>query len=82
MTCIHENEVNKTSEYNLLHDIINPYKHTKNINSHNSPILHGFANKRKGKSRFNNSRILLDSWCSYTIVKGKLIKILILNNIL
>ena len=29
MTCIHQNEANKISEYNLLHDIINPSKHTK-----------------------------------------------------
>ena len=34
MNCIHDNKVNKISECNLLHDIINPSKHTKNINSH------------------------------------------------
>ena len=30
MTCIHGNEVNKTSECNLLHEILNPTKCTKN----------------------------------------------------
>ena len=30
MTCIHGNKVNKLSECNLLHDILNPPKHTKN----------------------------------------------------
>ena len=29
MTCIHENQVNKIAECNLLHDIINTSKHTK-----------------------------------------------------
>ena len=29
MTCIHENEVNKVAEYNLLYDILNPPKRTK-----------------------------------------------------
>ena len=39
MDCIHENEVNKIAEFNLLHDIINPSKtHTQNI--HHPTILH------------------------------------------
>ena len=38
---IHDKEVNNLSEYNLLHDIINPPIRAKNINSHYSPILHG-----------------------------------------
>ena len=29
MTCIHGNEVNKISECNLIHDILNPPKRTK-----------------------------------------------------
>ena len=33
---IHDNEVNNISEFNLLHDIINPPKFAKNINSHYS----------------------------------------------
>ena len=30
ISCIHRNKVNKIYEWNLLHDIINPTKHTKN----------------------------------------------------
>ena len=29
MTCIHYNKVNNIDECNLLHDILNPSKHTK-----------------------------------------------------
>ena len=46
MTRIHNNEVNNITERNLLHDIINPPKRTKNLNSHYSPILHGCMNNR------------------------------------
>ena len=34
MISIHEKEVNKITEWNLLHDIINPPKRTKNLNIH------------------------------------------------
>ena len=34
MTCIHGNELNKTDEWNLLHDIINTVKRTKKLNRH------------------------------------------------
>ena len=34
MISIHENEVNKIAEFNLLHDITNISKRTKNINIH------------------------------------------------
>ena len=37
MTCIHGNKVNRISEYNLLHDILNPSKKTKILNSLYSP---------------------------------------------
>ena len=40
MNHIHENEVNKRAKFNLLHDILNPSKGTKNINIHYSPTLH------------------------------------------
>ena len=53
LTRIHDNEVNNISEYNLLHDIINPPKRVKCLNNHYSPILHGCMNIRKGKARFN-----------------------------
>ena len=67
MTCIYNNKVNHIDKFNLLHDILNPSKHTKYINSHYSPILHGCVNTRKGKSKFNNFRILLYIVCSFTI---------------
>ena len=46
MTCIHDNEVNKIAEYNVLHDIINSPKLTKNLNIHCCPIQHGCINTR------------------------------------
>ena len=52
MTCIHDNEVKNISECNLLHDIINPPKRTKNINSYYYTILNRCMNTRKVKSRF------------------------------
>ena len=54
MTHIHDNKVNKISECNILHDTINPYKHTKNVNIHHSLILHGRINTTKGKAKFRN----------------------------
>ena len=54
MNCIHENEVNKTSEWNLLHGILNPSKITKNRNSHYYPIIYGFMNTRKVTEIFKN----------------------------
>ena len=44
MTPIHGNEVNKIAEFNSLNSILNPYKITKNLNNHYSPILHGCMN--------------------------------------
>ena len=41
----HGNRVNDIAECNLLHDILNPSKRTKNRNSHYSPILHGYMNE-------------------------------------
>ena len=51
MTHIHENEGNKIAEYNLMHDIFNPPKRTKNLNTHFSNILHGCMNTRKAKAK-------------------------------
>ena len=70
---IHDNEVKNISGYNLLYDIINPPKRAKNMDSHYSHILHGCMNTRKGKAKFKNSRIILDSGCSYTIVMRRLV---------
>ena len=74
MTRIHNNEVKNISEYNLLHDIINPPKRAKNLNSRYAPILHGCINTRKDKAKFKNFRVLLDSGCSSTIVMGRLVE--------
>ena len=73
MTRIHTNEVNNISECYLLHDIINPPERSKTLNSHYSPILHGWMNTIKGKAKFKNFCILLDSGCSSTIVMGRLV---------
>ena len=79
MTCIHENEVNKISECNLLHDILNTSKRTKIFNIHYSPILHVCMDKRKGREKFKNFQILLCSGCSYKLLIGSLIKNLVLK---
>ena len=52
MNCIHDNKVNKISQYNLLHDILNPTKHNKNRNIYYSPIIHECMNTQKGKAKF------------------------------
>ena len=70
---MHDKDVNKIAECNLLHDIINPPKRAKKLNSHYSPILQGFMNTRKGKKRFKNLIILLYIGCSSTIVTGRLV---------
>ena len=70
---IHDNEVNNISKCNLLHDIINPPKHAKNINIQYSPILHGFMNTRKSTVKFKNLRILFNGGCSSTIVMKRLL---------
>ena len=71
---IHDNEVNSIAECNLLHDIINPPKRAKNINSHYSHILHGCMNNRKESAKFKNFQILLYRGCSSTIVMRKLVE--------
>ena len=73
MTRMHDNEVNKISEWNLLHDIINPPKHTKFLKRHYYPILHGCMNTRKGRAKFKNFCILLDSGCIYIIIIGRIV---------
>ena len=61
MTHIQNNKVKNIAELNLLHDIINPTKGAKKLNSHYYPILHGCINNRNGKAKFKNFHILLDS---------------------
>ena len=82
MIHIHDKEVNKISEYNLLHDIINPPKRAKNLNSHYSPILHVCMNNRHGRANFKDFLILLDNGCSSKIVMGRLVGKYILKNML
>ena len=45
---MHENEVNKTSKCNLLHNILKPFKQTENLDSHYSTIIHVGINAQKG----------------------------------
>ena len=49
---MHDKEVNNIAECNLLHDMINPPKCTKTLNSHYSSILPGYINTRKGRAKF------------------------------
>ena len=70
---IHENEVNDIDGCNLLHDITNPTKRTKYLNSHYSHIIHVCMNKRKGKEKFKNLQILLYCGYSFTIVMGSIV---------
>ena len=73
MNCIYDNKINNIAECNLLHDMLNPSKRTKDINSHYSPILHGYMNTRKGKEKFKIFRILLDIGYSSNILMTRLI---------
>ena len=74
-TRIQKNGVKNIAECNLLHDIINHPKRAKSFNIHDSPILHGCMNTRKGKAKLKNFHIILDSGCSSKIVMGRLIDI-------
>ena len=65
---IHDKEVNIIEECNLLHDILNPSKKTKNTNSHNSPIPNGWMNKQEGSANCKHFWILLDSGCISMII--------------
>ena len=58
---IHDNDVNNISEWNLRHDISNTYICVKSTNSNYFPILHGFMNTRRGKSKYKTFLILLYS---------------------
>ena len=82
MNRIYDNKVNNIAQCNLLHNIINPSKRTKNINIHYSPILHGYMNTRKRKALFHDFQILLDSRYISTVFIRRLIKHLKPNNTL
>ena len=53
-------KVDKLSECNLLHNIINTPKHTKSLNTHSSNIIQGWMNTKMGKEKFKNFQIILD----------------------
>ena len=72
---IHVKNLNNIDELNLLNDTLNICKLTKNIYIHYPPILHGCMNARRGRAKFKNYLILLDSECSSTIIT----KIIITN---
>ena len=74
MMRIQNNEVNNIAECNLLHDIINPPKRDKILNSQYSPIVQRCMNTGNGRARFKNFHILLDSGFSSTIVMGRLVE--------
>ena len=76
MIYIHDNEVKNIAECNLLHDIINPPNHTKNISSHYYRILHGCMNIRKVRARFKKIQISLDGGYSSNILLRRLVHIL------
>ena len=71
---MHDKEVNKIAESNLLHDIIKYFKRTKILYIHYSDILHGFMNNRKFTAKFKSFQILLESGCSSTIVMGRMVE--------
>ena len=52
MNRIHDNKVINISEYNLLHDVLNPSKRTKNIKINYYPILHVFMNTCRAIAKF------------------------------
>ena len=54
MNNIHDNDVNNKDEFNLLHDILNTFKRTKNTNYRYSPILNGCTNTRRDRGKYKN----------------------------
>ena len=73
INCMHEKKINKLSEICLIHDILKPYKRTKMLNTHYSPIPNECMSTRKGRAKFKYFRILLVNGCSSTIVIGMII---------
>ena len=70
---INDNEVKNISHCILLHDIKNPPKRAKNINSRSSPILHGCMNTGNDRANFKNLQIILDGGFFSTIVTKKIV---------
>ena len=82
MVHIHDKEVNTISEFNLIHDMINPPKRAKILNIHYPPIIHIYMNTRKGRSKFKNFQTRLDSGCSYIILTVRIVDNLVLKNMM
>ena len=82
MVHIHDKEVNTISEFNLIHDMINPPKRAKILNIHYPSIIHGCMNTRKGRAKFKNSQTILDSGCSSVILTVRIVKNLVLKNMM
>ena len=79
MIYIHDKEVIKIAEYNLLHDITDCSKRAKNLNIHYYTILHVCMNTRKVRANFKNFQILLESGFSSKIVMLRLVEKYILE---
>ena len=73
MNRIYDNEVNNIAKFNLQYDIQKSSKRNKDMYIDCPPILHGCMNTRKSKTKFNNSRNLLNSGFSSTIMMRILI---------
>ena len=58
MDLMHYNKVDNIYEFNLLHDILNPTKHTKNTNSDSPPILHRYMNKCRGRENIKSPKLI------------------------
>ena len=71
MNNIRDNYVNNIPERDLLNDILNPSKRTKNEDCSYSLILHGFINKCVGRAKYTYN-ILLDIGYSSTILMRRL----------
>ena len=68
MKNIDYSDINNIDECNLLQDILNPCKCTKNTNSYYYTILHVCMNTCRGRRKEEKKRILLNSGCSSTIL--------------
>ena len=72
MNNIHDNKVNNIAECNLLNDIVNTSKCTKDINTNYFPILHLCINTCKGRVKYNSFKDLLDSGFSPTVLMRRI----------
>ena len=52
MMLIHDKEVCKIAELNLLYDIIHPFKRTKILNINCYTVIHGCMNTTYGRAKF------------------------------